>query len=108
MLGVNGFGVSKNFLDIASGFFPGARQSLQVASQSFSTDFLALPCLLAVGTLTLLAPNVLQISDFTLTYRGRLAYRREPVFALFAGLAGGIGAALLFISSSNEFLYFNF
>ncbi|WP_236171513.1 MBOAT family O-acyltransferase [Pseudomonas pseudonitroreducens] len=108
MFGLNGFGVSGHFREMVSSFWPGARRALGLADQPFSTDLLALPCLLAVGALTLLAPNVMQMSNFTLTYKGRLAYRKEPRFALFAGLVGGMGAVLLFTSSSNEFLYFNF
>lgn len=108
MLGLNGFALSPSFIDLVTMLWGGASNYLVSSTALFTTDLMLLPCLLAVVALTLLAPNVMESAEFVQGYRGRLIYKKNAKFAILAGMAGGVGAAMLFISNSSEFLYFNF
>lgn len=108
MAGQNGFNISPNFMRALNSLYGVPENMFVVTDVMYVTDLMTLQYIILFGLIAFFAPNTMQMINHSLSYRGKLAYKKNAYVAFIAGCAAGVGALLLFTTTGSEFLYFNF
>lgn len=108
MAGLNGFALSKPFINIINYLLPLSWPVIPASSITLLLPITALGYIVLFALVAFLAPNSLQLSNFS-PYHGRITLKTSPMHAIllatifFASIMTFFGDV-----TPSEFLYFNF